>query len=98
MKAKEELEEAIKGIITMYKEIIFGSDTPVCMACLDELWKQQVIDQKVYDQKLMENTMRKLAWKVLQKNIVMDGDTMIDKTTGEVLSLEVNSTYQKDKF
>ena len=30
-------------------EIIFGSDTPACMACLDELWKQQVIDQKVHD-------------------------------------------------
>ena len=93
MKAKKELEEAIKGTITMYKEIIFGSDTPACMACLDELWKQQIIDQKVYDQKLMENTMTKLAWKVLQKNIVMDVDMTIDKTTGEVLSLEVDSTY-----
>ena len=93
MKAKKELEEAIKGTITMYKEIIFGSDTPACMACLDEIWKQQIIDQKVYDQKLMENTMTKLAWKVLQKNIVMDVDMMIDKTTGEVLSLEVDSTY-----
>ena len=37
MKKKEELEEAIKGTITMYKEIIFSSDTPICMACLDEL-------------------------------------------------------------
>ena len=35
----------------MYKEIIFGLDTP----------EQQVIDQKVYDQKLMEDTMRRLA-------------------------------------
>ena len=54
MKAKEELEEAIKDTITGYKETIFGSDTPVCMACLDELRKQQVIDQKIYDQKLMD--------------------------------------------
>ena len=61
MKTKEELEEAIKDTITMYKEIIFGSDTPVCMAYLDELLKQQIIDQHVYDQKLMEDTMRKLA-------------------------------------
>ena len=38
--------------------------------------------------------MRKLAWKGLQKNIVMNGDTMIDKRTGEVL----NSIYWKDKF
>ena len=49
MKTKEELEEAIKDIIKLYKEIIFGSDTPVCMACLDELQKQQIIDQHVYD-------------------------------------------------
>ena len=47
MKTREELEEAIKYTIRRYKEIIFGSDTPACMACLDELRKQQVIDQKV---------------------------------------------------
>ena len=80
------------------KEIIFGSDTPACMACLGELRKQQVIDQKIYDQKLMEDTMRKLAWEGLQKNIVIDHDTMIDKRTGEVLNPEVDSTYWKDKF
>ena len=42
--------------------------------------------------------MRKLAWEKLQKNIIMDGDMMIDKRTGEVLDLEVNSTYWKDNF
>ena len=36
MKIKEELEKAIKDTITKYKEIIFNSDTPTCMACLDE--------------------------------------------------------------
>ena len=61
MKTKEELEEAIKDTIKRYKEIIFGSDTPTCVACLDELRKQQIIDQKVYDQKLMEDTMKKLS-------------------------------------
>ena len=98
MKTKEELEEAIKDTITKYKKIIFGSDTPVCMARLDELRKQQVIGQKIYDQKLMEDTVRKLAWEGLQKNIVMDGDTTIDKTTGDVLGPEADSTYWKDKF
>ena len=98
MKTREELEEAIKDTITRYKEIIFGSGTPACMACLDELRKQQVIDQKTYDQKLMEDTMRKLAWEGLHRNIVMDGDTMIDKRTGEVLDPEVDSTYWKGKF
>ena len=42
--------------------------------------------------------MRKLAWERLQKNIVIDGDTMIDKRTGEVLDSEADSTYWKDKF
>ena len=98
MKTKEELQEAIKDTISRYKEIIFGSDIPTCMVYLDELRKQQIIDQKVYDQNLMEDTMRKLAWEGLQKNIVMDGDTMIDKRIGDVLDPEVDSTYWKDKF
>ena len=97
-KTKEELEKAIKGTIIMYKEIIFSSDTPTCMACLDELPNQQVIDQHMYDQKLMEDTMRKLAWERLKKNIVMDGDTTINKRTSEVLDPEVDSTCWKDKF
>ena len=94
MKTREELKKAIKDTIKRYREIIFGSNTPVCMACLDELWKQQTIDQKIYDQKLMDDTVRK----GLQKNIVMDGDTKIDKETGEVLSPEADFMYWKDKF
>ena len=68
------------------------------MACLNELRKQQIIHQHVNDQKLMDDTIRKLAWEGLQKNIVMDGDTMIDKRTGELLDPEVDSTYWKEKF
>ena len=56
MKTKEVVKEAIKDTITKYKEI-----TPVCMTCLDELQKQQAIDEKVYDQKLMDNTVMKLT-------------------------------------
>ena len=93
MKTKEELEDAIKDTITKYKEIIFGLDTPVCMACLAELQKQQVIDKNVYDQRLMNHTVRKLAWDRLQKNIVMDGDTMIDGRTSELLDPDVDSTW-----
>ena len=76
MKTKEEPEETIKDIIAMYKKTIFSSDTPACVLCLAKLRKQPAIDQHVYDQKLMEDTMRKLAWERLQRNIVMDGDTM----------------------
>ena len=46
----------------------------------------------------MDDTIRKLAWEGLQKNVVMDGDTMIDKSTGKVLDPEVDSTYWKDEF
>ena len=67
MKTKEELEEAIKDATKGYKEIISGSDTLACIACLDELQKQQVIDKKIYDQILMDDTMRKLAWEGVQK-------------------------------
>ena len=85
MKTKEELEEAIKDTITRYKKIIFGSDTPACIACLDELQKQQVIDQKIYDQKLMEETMRKLALEGLQKNTVMLMEDTMRKLASEGL-------------
>ena len=94
MKTKEQLEEAIKDTITGYKELIFGSDIPACMACLAEFRRQQVIDQKVYDQRLMDDTVKKLLCECyLQKNIVMDCYIMIDKETGEVLGPEVDLTY-----
>ena len=46
----------------------------------------------------MDDTIRKLAWDGLQKNIVMDDEAMIDKRTVEMLGPEVDSTYWKDKF
>ena len=84
MKTKKEFEEAIKDTITKYKKIIFGSDTPSCMMCLIPL-------------PVMEDTVRKHVWEGLQKIIVMDGGTMIDKRTSEVFDPEVDSTYWKDK-
>ena len=81
-----------------YRQIIFGANSSVCMTCLDELRKQQVIDKKVYYQKLMDDTLRKLVWDGLQKNIVKDGDTMIERRTGEVLDPEVDSTCWQNKF
>ena len=68
------------------------------MTCLDEILKQQVIDKRFYDRKLMDATIRKLAWDVLQKNIAMDGDTIIDGRTREDLDPEVDYMYWKDKF
>ena len=65
IKTKDELEEAVKDTIKEYKEIIFVSYTPTCMVCLDELRKQQIIDQHVYDQRLMEDRIRTVAWEEL---------------------------------
>ena len=56
MKTKQELEKAIKDTIINYKEIILGTDSPICIKCWDELRKQQVIDRKVYNQRLMADT------------------------------------------
>ena len=98
MKTKQELEGGIKDTITRYKEVIFGPGTLTCMTRIDELRRQQVIDQKVYNQRLMEDTVRKLTWEGLQRNFVMDSDKMIDKRTGEVLDPEVDTTFCKDKF
>ena len=52
----------------------------------------------MYDQKLMADALGKLAWDGLEKNIMMDGDTMIDRRTGEVLNLGVDFTHWKSKF
>ena len=46
----------------------------------------------------MDDTLRKLAWYWLQKNIVMDDDMMIDRRTGEVLDPEVDSTCWQNEF
>ena len=97
-KLYENKERAIKVTITKYKEIIFGLDTFACMTYLDELRKQQVIDKKLYDQKLMDDVVRNLAKEWLQKNMVMDGDMMIDRKTGEVLDPGVDSAYERCQF
>ena len=42
--------------------------------------------------------LRKLASYGIQKNIVMDGDMMIDKRTDKVWDPEADSTYWKRKY
>ena len=62
METKEELKKAIKDTIIKQSEISLGPESPACMMCLKGLRKQQVINKKVYDQKLMDGTARKFAW------------------------------------
>ena len=44
----------------------------------------------------MYDTIRKLAWDGLQKNIAVDCDTMRDRKTAEVLDSEFDYSYWKD--
>ena len=71
MKTKQELEKEIVETQRKYKDIIFGNYTPICTECLNELKKQQIIDKRSHNQTSMENTVRKLAWDRLRKNIVV---------------------------
>ena len=92
------MKKPSKTPLLSIKRSVYFVDSPICIRCLDELRRQQVIDEKVYDRKLMDDAVKRLAWDELQKNIVVDGDPMIDRRTGEVLSPEVNFTYWKRKL
>ena len=46
----------------------------------------------MYDQKLLNDAVRKLAWKRIQENTIVDGDILIDKRIAEVSVPEVDST------
>ena len=48
MKTEQELKKDIRDTIINYKEIIFIVDSPIYKECLDELRKQQAIDEIVY--------------------------------------------------
>ena len=91
----------VRGKLKTWKKDIktnfHGRIVPYCTCC-NATAVLKIIDQHVYDQRLMDDTLRRLAWDGLQKTIVRDDDRMIDKRTGEVLNPEVDSTYWKDKF
>ena len=90
MKTKQVLVKAIIETQSKYKGIIFGNDIPACTECLKELKKQQIKDEGVHDQKLMEITLRNLPCDSLCKNIVLNGDMIIDKPTGGNFGPEVD--------
>lgn len=77
--SREDLEKAIKGTNTRYKEIIFNVSACLCTESLNELHTQEVINEIVNRKKLLKDTRRKLAW----DNIAVDSKMMIDKKTGE---------------
>lgn len=79
---KQKLEKAIVETQHKYKDI----------------YKQQVVVEKVHSENLIENTLRKLAWDSLRKNTIIDGGIMIDKRTVEVLNHEFDYAFCKEKF
>ena len=61
----------------------------MCMECLNELLKLQVINEKVYGQKLFDGPVSKLTWKCLEKKTVADSDMLIDVRISGVLDPQV---------
>lgn len=55
MKTRQDLEKAIVETQHKYNDIIFENDSRICEGSLNELPKQQVINEKVHNQKLVEN-------------------------------------------
>ena len=65
---------------------------------MDELRREQEIDKKGYNHKLIDDTEKKVAWKRPQENITEDGSVMIDTRTGEVLAPEFDYTQILSQF
>ena len=53
--------------------MIFGVDTSISIKCLNELRKQEVIDERIYRIKFLKQRVRKLRC----KNLVLHGNNMI---------------------
>ena len=74
---KEELVQAIKDTTLKYKELIFRNDV-VCRDCLNELRKQQKIDEKIHLQRLLEQSIRHLCCQYCyHTETTIDGETLI---------------------
>ena len=67
LNSRKDLQKSIKDTIVKYEEIIFIVDTPISIKFLNELQKQQRNDKRVNRKKLMEDTVRKLAWDSLTR-------------------------------
>ena len=59
--SREGLKKTFKDTIINIKRYFFLYSS-ISIQCLDELLKQQVIDKIVYDQKLMDDAIRKVTY------------------------------------
>ena len=67
MRTRQDLEKAIVETQHKYNDIICVNDSRICEGCLNELPKQQVINEKVHNQKSSWR-IQKVAWDSLRKN------------------------------
>ena len=71
--------------------------TPRKLQMWSHLLKKSLLENlnffvQCYDTKFMDDAVRKLAWKHLEENTVVEGDMMIDIRTGKILGPEVDYT------
>ena len=85
---------AIKDNINKYIDIIFSVNSPICIERVNELRKQEVINEPKYKKTHLEDTVRKLAW----DNVAVDDEIIIGKGAGEFLGIDFQNTCCKEKF
>ena len=78
MKINQELEKTIVDTQHKYKDNIFLNVTLTFRKFLNELRKQQAIDERVHNQKVTENAIKQFEM-VSGKKIIMHTDMMIKK-------------------
>ena len=81
---EDALRRTINETISRYKELLFPFIR--CKTCLEEMYKQEKIDEKTYSQKLLEQTIRDLSCQYcLHNETTIDGETLICTSCGTVL-------------
>ncbi|MCE2507409.1 MAG: hypothetical protein J4F36_13285, partial [Nitrosopumilaceae archaeon] len=89
LKTKADLENAIESTILKYKEVIYASDL-VCKECLNTQFKQDKINAKIYNQKLLEDFIREEQY----KNIIeTENGVRIDKDSGVIIGYIQEKSY-----
>ena len=65
-------------IIFLFKEILNNNKLIRCKNCIEELKKQEKIDQYMYDKMVMEDVTRELSWRYITKDTCLCMRTMVD--------------------
>ena len=69
-----------------YKKLVMNSDI-LCSGCVEGQLKREDLDEKKHYEYYMLQVIRALEERELEKNTVDDGHVLIDRRTGEELSV-----------